>query len=98
MVEQYVRRPCVVARLRASPFASELDALAVYLGARGYRSGAIVRYQAGYQPDARGLGRGVRQRLDTAHQSGPPFPRQRTAAKARYDGSESGLLSPKGFA
>jgi site-specific recombinase XerD len=44
MVEQYVRRPCVVARLRASPFASELDALAVYLGARGYRPGAIVRY------------------------------------------------------
>ena len=44
MIEQYVRRPCVVARLRASPFASELDALAVYLGARGYRAGAIVRY------------------------------------------------------
>jgi len=44
MFEEYIRRPCVLARLRANAFASELEALALYLEGRGHRRTAIRSY------------------------------------------------------
>jgi integrase/recombinase XerD len=44
MFEEYIRRPCVLARLRASAFASDLEALAIYLDGRGHRRTAIRSY------------------------------------------------------
>ena len=44
MFEEYIGRPCVLARLRASAFASDLEALAIYLDGRGHRRTAIRSY------------------------------------------------------
>lgn len=44
MFEKYVRRPCVLARLRSHALASDLHALAIYLEGRGHRRTAIGRY------------------------------------------------------
>ena len=44
MFEEYIRRPCVLARLRANALAGDLEALAIYLQGRGYRRTAIRSY------------------------------------------------------
>jgi len=47
MFEQYIRLPRVLARLRASAFAPELEALVGYLQRRGHRRQAIAGYLRG---------------------------------------------------
>jgi integrase/recombinase XerD len=47
MFEQYIRLPRVLARIRASAFAPELEALVEYLQRRGHRGHAIAGYLLG---------------------------------------------------
>jgi integrase/recombinase XerD len=47
MFEQYIRLPRVLARIRASAFAPELEALVEYLQRRGHRRHAIAGYLLG---------------------------------------------------
>jgi len=47
MFEQYFRLPRVLARIRASAFAPELEALVEYLKRRGHRGKAVAGYLRG---------------------------------------------------